>query len=145
ELRSPHPASLGLPPRDPRRGNLQPRRRRRHRPRPPPASPGPRAVKRAEANCGMFSVGVMPRLSGRWAVAMLALAALPACRKNAGARAPAVTPLSLLPASTLVVISVDLARLRGAPLMAKLAAADPLPAPLLHLIAAFTPKTGVDP
>jgi hypothetical protein len=96
----------------------------------------------------MFSGGEMRRVSGRWAVAVLALAALPACRKGDGAAsnaAPRATPLSSLPAETLLVLSVDLARLRATPLVAKLAATNPLPPHLLELVDAFAAKSGVDP
>jgi hypothetical protein len=88
----------------------------------------------------------MLSLSGRRAVAVLTLVALAACRKADRAPAPPrATALSLLPADTLLVISVDLGRLRKTPLLAKLAVDNPLPAPLLELVDAFTEKSGIDP
>src|SRR6478672_1483056 len=93
----------------------------------------------------MFSVEVVPRASGRRVVAILALAALPACHKTDGAAERATALLSTLPAGTALVVSVDLARLRKTPLLAALAAARPLPAPLMQLADAFTAKSGVDP
>jgi hypothetical protein len=87
-------------------------------------------------------------VSGRHAVAFLALAALSACRKTdsaAGTAATRATPLSLLPADTRLVMSVDLARLRETPLVAKLAAANPLPAALVQLAGDFAAQSGVDP
>jgi hypothetical protein len=87
-------------------------------------------------------------VSGRRTVAIVALAALAACRKTDGAAAPGAplaTPLSLLPAETVLVASVDLARLRKTPLVAKLAAASPLPPSLVQAVETFTGRSGIDP
>jgi hypothetical protein len=80
-------------------------------------------------------------------VALLAVGAAVGCRKTGVAPSPPalpVAPLSLLPADTQLVVSVDLARLRQAPVVAKMAAADPFPAALVQAVDAFTKKTGVD-
>jgi hypothetical protein len=76
------------------------------------------------------------------------LAALVACRKTDGAAPPIasnVAALSLLPADTVMVVSIDLARVRRAPLVAKLGARGPLPPSLVAALGAFSSKTGVDP